>query len=200
MKNFTRQILLVCAAVSMTGCLEKFPEFGIPAGEQPWAELNPMQEVFYAMHDSPAHSDQHDGQKYPPPSTEPQGFARYPLTPAQSLESAAIRNPIAPTAENLKYGKQMFETTCAVCHGVAGTGQGYVVPPYPLPPDLTAGRARNWSDGEIYHVITNGQGRMWSYKSQLTEMERWAVVNYVRVLQRAKNPEPTDLGSADEAE
>ena len=87
----------------------------------------------------------------------------------------------------------MYDTTCVVCHGADGRGHGYVVPPYPQPPDLTAQRVRNWSDGQIYHVITDGQGRMWSYKSQLSQMERWAVVNYVRALQRAQYPEPQDL-------
>lgn len=188
-----KALTLACAAMTMTGCLEWWPEFGIPAGEQPWAELNPAQEVFYSMLESPAQKDQHDGQRYPAPSTLPQGFSRYPLDPNQAADSPSIGNPIAPTPENLRYGKQMYDTTCIVCHGATGTGQGYVVPPYPQPPDLTAQRVRNWSDGEIYHVITSGQGRMWSYKSQLSQMERWAVVNYVRALQRAQYPEPQDL-------
>ncbi len=193
MNTKVRAITLLCAAMMMTGCLEWWPEFGIPAGEQPWGELNPGQLIWYAMHDSPALTDQHDGQTYPAPKSLPVGFSRYPLDPSDASASAAIKNPIAPTADNLRYGKQMFETTCVVCHGAEGTGKGYVVPPYPQPPDLTAQRVRNWSDGQIYHVITAGQGRMWSYKSQLSQMERWAVVNYVRALQRAQYPEPQDL-------
>lgn len=192
-KLTTKTLMVVASCLAMTGCLEWWPEIGIQATEEPWGELNPGQYFFYAMHESPAHTDQHEGQTYPAPKSLPLGHSPYPLDPSQATESASIKNPIAPTAANLRYGKQMYETTCVVCHGNDGTGKGYVVPPYPQPPDLTAQRVRNWSDGQIYHVIMSGQGRMWSYKSQLTQMERWAVVNYVRALQRAQNPEPRDL-------
>jgi mono/diheme cytochrome c family protein len=189
----SKAVVLIFAAMSMTGCLEWWPEFDIQAGEQPFLELNPAQYIWYSMHNSPAQTDQHEGQTYPPPNTLPEGYSRYPFAASEALKSATIENPIAPTADNLRYGKQMYDTTCIVCHGAEGTGKGYVVPPYPQPPDLTAQRVRNWSDGEIYHVIAHGQGRMWSYKSQLSQMERWAVVNYVRALQRAQYPEPQDL-------
>ena len=188
---------LLFATVSLSGC-QYWPEIGIPGGELPWGELNPGQYIFYAMHESPAKTDQHEGQTYPAPKTLPVGYSAYPLPPSDSKQSAEIRNPIAPSADNLAYGKQMYDTTCVVCHGDAGKGQGYVVLSYPQPPDLTAQRVRNWTDGEIYHVITAGQGRMWSYKSQLSQMERWAVVNYVRALQRAASPEPQDLERSSE--
>jgi mono/diheme cytochrome c family protein len=45
----------------------------------------------------------------------------------------------------------------------------------------------------IYHIITNGQNVMPSYASQVTREERWAIVNYIRVLQRAKNASDADL-------
>ena len=59
-------------------------------------------------------------------------------------------------------------------------------------PTLTSARARGYSDGRLYRIISHGFNRMWAYKSQLRPMERWAVVNYVRALQRAQNPEPWD--------
>jgi mono/diheme cytochrome c family protein len=45
----------------------------------------------------------------------------------------------------------------------------------------------------IFHVITNGQNSMPSYLSQITVDERWAIVNYVRALQRAKNAKDSDI-------
>ena len=45
----------------------------------------------------------------------------------------------------------------------------------------------------IYHIITNGQNAMPSYAMQVSREERWAIVNYIRVLQRAKNAPESDL-------
>lgn len=191
MMKFNRS-LLVCVlllAIPTTGCLDWWPEFGIPAGKKPWGELNPIQD----MHKSPAIKDQALGMRYAPPGTIPQSFRPYPLKADQASLANTVKNPVAVNDSSLRYGKLMYETTCVVCHGADGKGMGYIVPKYPQPPDLTSARVRNWTDGDIFHVITHGQGRMWSYKSQLKPEERWAAVNYVRALQRAEFPEPQDL-------
>jgi mono/diheme cytochrome c family protein len=47
----------------------------------------------------------------------------------------------------------------------------------------------------IYHIITNGQNAMPSYEAQVSREERWAIINYLRVLQRAKNANPSDLSA-----
>lgn len=188
-------------ALTQIACVE----VGIPAdGNKPFAELNPVQ----GMHASPAFKDQEQqihydaqsqdwvlgGMRTPAPAavaTDARPY-RYAANPEQAK---VIKNPVAITEESLRYGKLMYETNCIVCHGPQGYGNGYVVgdQKYPMPPVLTSERVRNWEDSEIYHVITNGQGRMWSYKNNLTTLERWAVVNYVRALQRADYPEPQDL-------
>lgn len=180
-------------SLPLSGCLEWWPELGVQAGAQPWGELNPAQYWFYSMHDMPAIEDQEDGMRYPAAGTVPIEATSYTYGPADQQAASAVKNPVPITVDSLQYGRQMYNTTCVVCHGEDGKGAGYIVPPYPQPPDLTVSRARNFTDGHIYHIIINGQGRMWGYKSQLTEMERWAVVNYVRALQRAANPEPQDL-------
>jgi mono/diheme cytochrome c family protein len=196
MKTLTRKlalcfVLLLC--IPSSGCLEWWPEFGIPAGKEPWGEWNPAQYIFYSMHNSPAIEDQEKGMLQPPPGTVPTDSRPYPFAPNEAARAEALTNPIPPTTASLQYGQLQYETTCIVCHGADGKGHGYVVPPFPQPPDLTAQRVRSWPDGRIYHVIVNGQGRMWSYKNQLSEMERWAVINYIRALQRAAYPEPEDL-------
>lgn len=181
--------LLAVVTVLSTGCLDWWPELGIPAGKEPWGEWNPIQ----GMHSSPAIKDQESGMRYTPPGTLPVGFNPYPFAADEQEKSVALKNPVPITDDSLRYGKLMYETNCVVCHGPVGEGNGYIVPAYPMPPSLNSQRVRNWTDGQIFHVITHGQGRMWSYKSQLTIEERWAAVNYVRVLQRAQYPEPQDL-------
>jgi mono/diheme cytochrome c family protein len=54
-------------------------------------------------------------------------------------------------------------------------------------------RIINYSDGRIYHIITTGQNVMPSYSRQITKEERWAIVDYIRVLQRAQNASQSDI-------
>ena len=48
-------------------------------------------------------------------------------------------------------------------------------------------------DGKIYGTIMMGKNAMPSYAGELSEDERWAVVHYVRVLQRALNAKDEDI-------
>jgi mono/diheme cytochrome c family protein len=52
---------------------------------------------------------------------------------------------------------------------------------------------RNWPDGSIYHVITEGQNIMPSYAGQVRKDDRWAIVHYIRALQRAHFAKESDL-------
>ncbi len=203
--HWMRAPLVAATTVALlaTACVE----VGIPAsGNKPHAELNPLQDV---LHHSPAFKDQEPQRRYDgergewvesgmratPSQAVSQEYRSYPH-PTDPEQSKALLNPVAITADSLRYGKLLYETNCVVCHGTTGQGDGYVIGTGKYeqkPPSLTSVRARNWEDGEIYHVITNGQGSMWSYKNQLYPVERWAVVNYVRAMQRADYPEPQDL-------
>ena len=45
----------------------------------------------------------------------------------------------------------------------------------------------------IYHIITNGQNVMPAYVHQIMRNERWAIVDYIRVLQRSQNASQSDI-------
>jgi mono/diheme cytochrome c family protein len=95
-------------------------------------------------------------------------------------------NPLAINAELLKTGQAKFNTYCSPCHDKTGSGQG-VVPKRTLwlPTNLHEDRIVAMSDGELYDVIANGRRTMHGYKYQIVEKDRWAVVAYVRALQRS---------------
>ena len=45
----------------------------------------------------------------------------------------------------------------------------------------------------FFHVITVGQNLMPAYASQILPEDRWAVIDYVRALERSHRPLPSDL-------
>ncbi len=109
--------------------------------------------------------------------------------------------PIEVTDELFALGKKKFETNCAVCHGFAGYGDGLVsqratslAQGYWLQPtSLHEERIQQQSVGRIYYTVANGKGKMAGYASSLTPKERWAVVLYVRSLQRSQNATIDDV-------
>lgn len=95
-------------------------------------------------------------------------------------------NPMKIDAALLKNGQAKFNTYCSPCHDRTGSGNG-VVPKRTLwlPTNLHEDRVVAMPDGEIYDVISNGRRTMHGYKYQVVEADRWAIVAYVRALQRS---------------
>lgn len=126
----------------------------------------------------------------PPEGTVPQGYKPY-LFKGKPLEAEAkLVNPLKDdfSPETLSLGKAKFEIYCSVCHGHQGAGDGTVAEKMALkPPSLLSSKIVDYKDGRIFHIITDGQGVMLSYQAQIPgEKERWAIVNYVRHLQKTK--------------
>jgi mono/diheme cytochrome c family protein len=90
------------------------------------------------------------------------------------------------TADMVKLGEKHFKNYCVVCHGEKGAGDGPVASKFQgvKPPSLLSEKVRGMKDGGIYHIITDGQGVMGMYTTQMPwSKDRWAVVAYVRKLQ-----------------
>ncbi|MEQ1825928.1 MAG: quinol:electron acceptor oxidoreductase subunit ActD [Pirellula sp.] len=109
--------------------------------------------------------------------------------------------PIEANEENMAIGKQKFDTFCSACHGYAGYGdglahkradalaQGFWLPPTSMHID----RVRAQPVGQIFRTISVGQNKMASYAAFLTPKERWAVVLYIKALQRSRNANMEDV-------
>jgi mono/diheme cytochrome c family protein len=104
-----------------------------------------------------------------------------------TLNGTAVATlPITLTAAERATGEKKFQIYCAVCHGPAGFGGSTVAENMgpPRPPSLRNARMVAAPAGYIFTVATHGLGRMPSYASELTATERWAVVAYIKQLQR----------------
>lgn len=156
----------------------------------------PNVELIQDMMESPAvksqeydeffENDKAGGARVPPEGTAPVGFKPYRIG-FDPEKAKADKNPLAGQmeADILLVGQKFYETNCMVCHAANGNGLGSVAKVMPnKPPSLLTDKIRNWSDGQLYQVITMGQGTMGAYASHIPQKYRWQVVNYIRHLQK----------------
>jgi len=111
----------------------------------------------------------------------------YQATPQDAARAGKeLRNPIPDTSvQAFQRGEAVFSTFCQPCHGAGALGDGNVVKRgFPPPPSLLSGKALTLQDGQIFHIITFGQGNMPSLASQISRQDRWKVIRCVRGLQR----------------
>ncbi len=111
------------------------------------------------------------------------------------LDSAAVTKPM------LKEAERLYLINCGICHGTALDGNGPIVAngAYPaVPANLVNDKAKTeWTDGHYFHVITHGKGVMGSYASQLTPVQRWWVIKYIRNKQGGGKPAAGASATAD---
>jgi len=109
--------------------------------------------------------------------------------------------PIEVSERLLARGQQRFHINCAICHDEAGTGNG-IVKSYGLTTvaSLQDDRLRNVPDGYLFSVITNGKNTMGAYGPQISVEDRWAIVAYLRALQKSQGVKVADLPQAKQQE
>ncbi|HPC83766.1 MAG TPA: cytochrome c [Thermoanaerobaculaceae bacterium] len=98
-------------------------------------------------------------------------------------------------------GRERYDIFCAPCHGLSGYGDGPVSKraealaegTWVIPSSLHAGQSRDLSVGQLFETITNGVRNMPSYGAQIGVRDRWAIVAYVRALQRSQHASPADV-------
>ncbi len=106
--------------------------------------------------------------------------------PAPPSADATI-NPLKGNADATTEGKRTYTMYCVPCHGSKGKGDGIAAPGLAKPPaDHTSDFVQKQKDGAIFWVITEGNNPMPTYKTTLTEMQRWQLVNYIRTLAKTK--------------
>jgi mono/diheme cytochrome c family protein len=102
--------------------------------------------------------------------------------------------PLPVTAELLALGRSRFRIYCAACHGTGGYG-GSIVAANMMgrrPPSLRTPAMAAFPAGFVFEVISRGLGRMPSYAAELPVDQRWAVVAYLKQLQRTDHAAPDE--------
>jgi len=95
--------------------------------------------------------------------------------------------PVPVTAALLARGQERFQIHCQVCHGAGGDGKG-ITAKYQMVAmaNFHDRRLIAMPDGEIFNTITHGKNLMGAYGPNVVPEDRWAIVAYVRALQRSR--------------
>jgi mono/diheme cytochrome c family protein len=118
-------------------------------------------------------------------------------------EAWATSFPMDLTPEVLERGRERYEIYCAVCHGSAGRGDGMVARralqlaegTWTPPTDITTDAVFEQPLGSLFNTVMNGIRNMPGYGPQISRADRWAIVAYVRALQRSTRGTLEDVPS-----
>lgn len=92
-------------------------------------------------------------------------------------------NPIASNEKSIADGKVIYIKNCNDCHGKKGKGDGPKSGDLEKSPkDFTKEDFQKQTDGSIFWKIAEGKKPMPSFKKDLSDDQRWQVINYVRTL------------------
>jgi mono/diheme cytochrome c family protein len=134
------------------------------------------------------------GRKSPPvaprdKSSSPQAEdAAQRVSRDEENDSFVAEIPVAVDAELLAHGQNRYTIYCVPCHDSLGSGRGKIVERgYTRPPSYHLDRLRQAPPGRIFAVISQGYGSMPSHAAQIPVEDRWAIVAYVRALQRSQH-------------
>lgn len=109
--------------------------------------------------------------------------------------------PVPVTERLMKRGRERYDIFCAPCHGLGGDGDGIVsvradalqegtwIPPL----SYHSGQLRERPAGHLFNTITNGIRSMPAHGPQIPVDDRWAIVAYLRALQRSRNATIDDV-------
>ena len=102
--------------------------------------------------------------------------------------------PVPVNEGLLRLGQDRYQIYCYHCHGALGDGNG-ITKQYGMTatPTFHDDRLRQMAEGELYNTVVLGKNTMMPYGDKLDLHDRWAVVAYVRALQRAQEGRLEDV-------
>ena len=196
--TYIRNIFLVACTVVMSGCFREMPSEDPP--------IHPIlnmadQEKFEPYEKNTFFADE-SAMRMPVDGTIARGDLHDDNVPyyegkgpkGEELE----KNPVPLTSLVMERGHERFNIYCRPCHGALGDGKGIVaqrgltlgfVPPTSFQTDDMMKKP----DGHFFQVITHGIRNMQGYHYSVKVDDRWAIVHYVRALQRSQHASLNDV-------
>lgn len=186
--------LIAASVLALSGC-------GLTKSRSPqvdlWQDMR-HQEKFKPQEETSLFPDGRKSRR-PPQGTIARGYLKADDVMVTGLVSPGMytgKNPMSIDADLMQLGQKRFNVYCTPCHDRAGTGHGSVALKAPTfqPANLHDDKFKKYSDGQIFDVITNGKRTMPSYRYQIpSEHDRWAIVAYVRAVQRMSSGAIDDI-------
>lgn len=183
---------------SLSGCYRERPS------ENPPVHINPN------MDHQPKYRPQSESEFFadgntmrtPVPGTVAQGELRHNAAYYTGKDDGGelivgYPDTVEVTHQLFKRGQERYNIFCSPCHGRVGDGKGIMVNRgYVPPPTFHSERLREFPNGHFFDVITNGVRNMPAYRFQVPVADRWAIVAYMRALQRSQNAALEDVPQA----
>lgn len=107
--------------------------------------------------------------------------------------------PVTVNRPLIDRGRERFDINCKPCHGALADGKGIVQQyNFNIIADLHQQRIAEMADGEIFNTIAHGKNQMGPYP-HITPDDRWAIIAYLRVLQKSRKGAIGDVPPAERA-
>jgi len=176
--------LTLASVLVLSGCAR-----GCTSSRSP-IHINPSMDDQPKVRPQTASNFFYDGasMRMPVPGTVAIGELREDVAFFTGLEAdgqfvAAI--PVTVDEALVERGRDRYEIYCQPCHDARGDGRGILFQRGSVPTaSFHDEQYLAYPDGQIFDVITNGLGLMSGYRWPITPEDRWAIVSYVRQLQR----------------
>lgn len=192
--RYRYSLLVLVALVALTGCRGS-------TSDAPPVHINPNMDQQQRFDPQEANRFFEDGRamRLPVAGTVARGFLKEDIEfwEGRTETGEFVRSiPMDVTMEFMERGRDRYDIFCAVCHGLSGDGQGIIMTGdygYVPAPTYHSDFLRAAPDGYLYDVVRNGVRSMPGYGQQVPVADRWAIVAYIRALQRSQNATESDV-------
>ena len=182
--------VVLASVVALSGCAR-----GCTSSRPP-IHLNPSMDDQPKVLAQTASTFFYDGSsmRQPVPGTVPIGGLKEDVAfftgkgaDGQFVATIPVTVPGTDNAALVERGRQRYVIYCQPCHDARGDGKGILFQRGNVPTaSFHQDKILKYPDGQIFDVITNGFGLMSGYRWPIPPADRWAIIAYVRELERKR--------------